>query len=84
MEKNYRKNTATDLIRCARTEQNRAIINTARCDAANYLMFEFMYPQIDGAFFKETPSEESAGLAGVPIKELYKDKAFDRIMNNRS
>ena len=54
------------------------------CDAANYLMFEFMYPQIDGAFFKETPSEESAGLAGVSINELYQDKAFDRIINNRS
>ena len=37
------------------------------CDAANYLMFEFMYPQIPGAYFKATDSGESAGVAGTPI-----------------
>lgn len=37
------------------------------CDAANYLMFEFMYPQIPGAFFKSTDSGESAGTVGEPI-----------------
>ena len=31
-------------------------------DAMNYLMFEFMYPQQDGAFFKATDSRESAGI----------------------
>lgn len=36
-------------------------------DAANYLMFEFMYPQHEGAFFKATDSSESAGTAGIPI-----------------
>lgn len=37
------------------------------CDAANYLMFEFMYPQIPGAHFETTSSEQSAGIAGKPI-----------------
>lgn len=36
-------------------------------DAANYLMFEFMYPQREGAFFKATDSSESAGTVGEPI-----------------
>ena len=40
------------------------------CDAANYLMFEFMYPQREGAFFKSTDSGESAGVAGTPINQL--------------
>ena len=37
------------------------------CDAANYLMFEFMHPQIPGAYFKATDSRESAGTVGEPI-----------------
>lgn len=37
------------------------------CDAANYLMFEFMYPQLEGAYFKATSSEDSAGVSGTPI-----------------
>lgn len=40
------------------------------CDAANYLMFEFMYPQKDGAFFKATGSNASAGISGVSVNEL--------------
>lgn len=40
------------------------------CDAANYLMFEFMYPQKHGAYFKATDSEGSAGVAGTPINQL--------------
>lgn len=39
------------------------------CDAANYLMFEFMYPQRDGAYFKATDSDESAGIEGEAIGE---------------
>ncbi len=38
-------------------------------DAANYLMFEFMYPQLDGAYFKATDSDESAGTVGEAIGE---------------
>lgn len=33
------------------------------CDAANYIMFEFMYPQVSGAYFKATESKDSAGVA---------------------
>lgn len=40
------------------------------CDAANYLMFEFMYPQIPGTYFRATDSGESAGVAGTPINQL--------------
>ena len=40
------------------------------CDAANYLMFEFMYPRIPGAYFEATDSGESAGVAGTPINQL--------------
>lgn len=44
------------------------------CDAANYLMFEFMYPQKDGAYFKATSSRESAGLAGISVKQMEEYK----------
>lgn len=37
------------------------------CDAANYLMFEFMYPRHHNAHFRATSSDESAGTAGIPI-----------------
>ncbi len=50
------------------------------CDAANYLMFEFMYPQIEGAYFKATDSQESAGIIGVSVNELNKDKHFEAIV----
>lgn len=51
------------------------------CDAANYLMFEFMYPQKDGAYFRATDSGESAGVAGTPVAELGRDKHFESIAN---
>ena len=35
-------------------------------DAANYLMFRYMYP-LPGDFFKATDSNESAGVVGTPI-----------------
>ena len=40
------------------------------CDAANYLMFEFMFPQIPGAYFKATDSNGSAGIIGISEVEL--------------
>ena len=40
------------------------------CDAANYLMFEFMFPQIEGAYFSATNSGESAGKAGISVNEM--------------
>ena len=38
------------------------------CDAGNYIMFEFMYPSINGAYFRATASNESAGTVGKPLK----------------
>ena len=35
-------------------------------DAANYLMFRFMYP-LPGEEFRATGSDESVGTVGVPI-----------------
>lgn len=43
-------------------------------DAMNYLMFEFMYPSIEGTYFKATDSSESAGKDGVSHNELKKNK----------
>lgn len=40
------------------------------CDAANYLMFEFMYPQHPNAHFKSTDSKDSAGIVGISVKEM--------------
>lgn len=40
------------------------------CDAANYIMFEFMYPQQDRTYFKATESGESAGISGISIREM--------------
>lgn len=40
------------------------------CDAANYLMFEYMFPQHDKAHFRSTDSNESAGIDGMSIKEM--------------
>ena len=52
-------------------------------DAANYIMFEYMYPQHPNAHFRATGSDESAGIVGVSINEIRRssneDKAFDRI-----
>ena len=35
-------------------------------DAANYLMFRYMFP-LPGEFFKATDSDESVGTVGTPI-----------------
>lgn len=43
-------------------------------DAANYLMFEYMYPQHPKAHFRQTPSEESAGIVGISVAEVEKIK----------
>lgn len=50
------------------------------CDAANYLMFEFMYPHKKNAFFQATDSSKSAGISGVSINELNRDRHFDAII----
>lgn len=47
------------------------------CDAANYAMFEFMFPQVPGAFFKATDSSESAGVVGITETEMQKLREED-------
>ncbi len=46
-------------------------------DAANYLMFEFMYPQHPNAHFRATDSKESAGVVGITEKEMEQLKLED-------
>lgn len=48
------------------------------CDAANYIMFEFMFPQVEGAYFKATDSKDSAGIVGISEKEMeeYKERDY--------
>ena len=46
-------------------------------DARNYLMFEFMYPQIPGAHFRATDDSESAGVVGITEKEMERYKEED-------
>ncbi len=43
-------------------------------DAANYLMFEFMYPQHPKAYFKATDSRDSAGIVGISVNEMERYK----------
>lgn len=50
------------------------------CDAANYLMFEFMYPQKEGAYFKATDSKDSAGISGIAVNQLNDDKHFNAVL----
>ena len=47
------------------------------CDAANYLMFEFMYPQHPNAHFRATDSKESAGVVGITETEMEELKRED-------
>lgn len=42
-------------------------------DAMNYLMFEFMYSQKDGAFYKPTGSGESAGVIGMSYNDILRE-----------
>ena len=43
-------------------------------DAMNYLMFEKMYPQLDGAFFEATDASGTAGIVGLSVNEIKKIK----------
>ena len=38
-------------------------------DAANYMMFRFMFPQ-GNEYFRATDSGESAGKAGISVNEM--------------
>ena len=46
-------------------------------DAANYCMFEFMFPQVPGAHFRATDSSESAGVVGITETEMQRIKEED-------
>ena len=46
-------------------------------DAMNYLMFEYMYPTYNDAFYKNTDSNESAGIVGMSINEIEGVKEND-------
>jgi len=43
-------------------------------DIANFAMIEFMYPSLDGAYFKYTDSDKSPGLYGMSVKEMERFK----------
>ena len=43
-------------------------------DSANYLMFEYMFPQHPKAHFKATSSDESAGIVGMSVNEMERFK----------
>ena len=43
-------------------------------DAANYLMFEYMFPQHPKSHFRATSSEESAGIVGMSVNEMERFK----------
>lgn len=39
-------------------------------DAMNYLMFEYMYPSYDDAYYKHTDSDGSAGIEGMSYNQI--------------
>ena len=43
-------------------------------DSANYLMFEYMFPQHPKAHFRATSSDESAGIVGMSVNEMERFK----------
>lgn len=79
-KKNYASgnvNALATMERCI--EQYNATGNTEYLvDAANYLMFEFMYPQHPDAHFRATASEESAGQVGMSVGEMERFQEENR------
>lgn len=75
-KKNYANGNVQALPTMERCiEQYRATGNTEYLvDAANYLMFEFMWPQHPNAHFRATSSEESAGQVGLSVGEMERFK----------
>lgn len=79
VRKNYRTGNIDALATLQRcVDKYRETGNTEYlADAANYLMFEFMFPQVPGASFKGTDSKESAGIVGISEKEIEQIKMED-------
>lgn len=79
VRKNYRAgniDALASMLKCV--EKYRATGNTEYlCDASNYLMFEFMFPQVPGAHFRATDSSESAGIVGISEKEMEEIRKED-------
>ena len=78
-EKNFKTgnvNAVETMLLCV--EKYRTTGNTEYlCDGANYLMFEFMFPQVPGAHFRATDSHESAGIVGISEKKMEELKNQD-------
>lgn len=78
-EKNFKTgnvNAIETMLLCV--EKYRTTGNTEYlCDGANYLMFEFMFPQVPGAHFRATDSHESAGIVGISEKKMEELKNQD-------
>lgn len=53
-------------------------------DAANYLMFEFMYPSYDDGGYEPTDSDGSAGISGMSVNEMIhmSDRELMRFQEN--
>ncbi len=61
---NFGKGNRLDALKCARLrlEEYQRTKNTEfLVDAANYLMFEYLFPSLEGAHFRATDSDESPG-----------------------
>lgn len=72
VRKNYKNgniNALETMMRCVE-KYNQTGNTEYLVDAANYLMFEFMYPQVPGAKFTATDDSGSAGIVGISEKEM--------------
>lgn len=79
VSKNYRQGNIDALASMGlRIEKYKETGNTEfLVDAANFLMFEFMFPQIPGARFEGTDSDKSPGIVGISEKEMDGIKSED-------
>ena len=77
VRKNYREGNIQAIPSCLRAiDKYKETGNTEYlCDAANYLMFEFMFPQIKGARYIPTSEAESSGIVGISVMEMEELKS---------
>jgi hypothetical protein len=71
-EKNYKRGNiqALPTMQLCIEKYNQTGNTEYLADAANYIMFEYMYPQHPNAHFTATDSNGSAGIVGISEKEL--------------